>query len=80
MSIPEELQGIVESTLQAVRAESEEIYSNQEEDVRRADMHFLVHEKLELVLGYVDVSEDEKRELRREIGRPLHLLVERGKI
>ncbi len=80
MSIPEELQELIESTLRAVREEADGIYHDQGEDVKKADLHYLIHEKLELALGRVEMSEVEKAELRREVGRPLHLLVERGRV
>lgn len=78
--IPEDFQSLIESTAQAARQEDERLYREHGKDVMKADLHYLEHEKLEQALDRIGVEGDEKEELRREIGRPLHLAVELGKI
>lgn len=78
--LPEELKRLLTETLQAVKARAATLYKDSPRDMITADLHYLVHEQLEEVLGSIDIDQREKQEIRQELGRLLHLLVERGKV
>ncbi len=80
MSISDELKPLLEETLGSVKREAERLYSSQPGEVLRADLHYLVHEKLEEVLDRLNLDVSERRTLRREVGRILHLLVAEEKL
>ncbi len=77
MALDKESESLLRMVVQAAKAEAELLYKDMEGDVKTADLHYLLHEKLEDALDRLGLEGEERRGIRRELGRPAHLLLER---